>query len=206
MTNYSFFTQREIVGMGLKDVAPEFQVGPGTSAFAEFVGKTLGLSPIKVDYVFKGYTGTMGMYAVDLMDMVMDLNSDSPKPTKRFEQLPIIKRLVLDPEARGNVTNYYQLKDSVDTTVRTMNLLEKTGDPKEFAEYVQENAGSLAVRSYVNDLEKTMKELREMKGLVRNSSLSGDEKRDALTEIGRAENNLTTNIQMVKQVIEKAKP
>lgn len=206
MTNYSFFTQREIVGMGLKDVAPEYQVGPGTSALGEFVGKTLGLSPIKVDYVFKGYTGTMGMYAVDLMDMVMDINSDSPKPTKRFEQLPIIKRLVLDPEARGNVTNYYQLKDSVDTTVRTMNLLEKSGKPEEFAEYVRENAGTLAMRSYVNDLEKTMKELRDMKGAVRNSTMSGDQKRDTITAIGQAENNLTTNIQTVKQIIEKAKP
>lgn len=206
MTNYSFFTQREIVGMGLKDVAPEFQVGPGTSAFAEFVGKTLGLSPIKVDYVFKGYTGTMGMYAVDMLDMMMDINSDSPKPTKRFEQLPIIKRLVLDPEARGNVTNYYQLKDSVDTAVRTMNLLEKSGKPEEFAKYVRENAGTLAMRSYVNDLEKPMKELRDMKGAVRNSTMSGDQKRDTITAIGQAENNLTTNIQTVKQVIEKAKP
>jgi len=136
----------------------------------------------------------------------MDINSDSPKPTKRFEQLPIIKRLVLDPEARGNVTNYYQLKDSVDTTVRTMNLLEKSGKPEEFAEYVRENAGTLAMRSYVNDLEKTMKELRDMKGAVRNSTMSGDQKRDTITAIGQAENNLTTNIQTVKQIIEKAKP
>ena len=206
MTNYSFFTQREIVGMGLKDVAPEYQVGPGTSAFAEFVGKTLGLSPLKVDHVFKGYTGTMGMYAVDLMDVVMDVNSDSPKPTKRFEQMPVIKRFALDPEARGNVTNYYQLKDSVDTAVRTMNLLEKSGDPKEFAAYVQDNAGMLAFRSYVNDLEKSMKELRDMKKQVQNSSMTGDQKRDTIVAIGQAENNLTTNIQTVKKVIESVKP
>jgi hypothetical protein len=206
MTNYNFFTQREIVGMGLKDVAPEYQVGPGTSAFAEFVGKTLGLSPLKVDHVFKGYTGTMGMYAVDLMDAVMDINSDSPKPTKRFEQLPIIKRLALDPEARGNVTNYYQLKDSVDTAVRTMNLLEKSGNPEEFAKYVQDNAGTLAFRGYVNDLEKSMKELRDMKKQVQNSSMTGDQKRDTIKAIGQAENNLTTNIQTVKKVIESVKP
>jgi hypothetical protein len=205
MTNYSFFTQREIVGMGLKDVAPEYQVGPGTSAFAQFVGKTLGLSPIKVDHVFKGYTGTMGMYAVDVMDSVMDLSSDSPKPTKRFEQLPIIKRLVMDPEARGNVTNYYQLKDSVDTVVRTMNLLEKSGDPKEYAEYVKQNAGTLAVRSYVGDLEKSMKELRDMRKQVQNSPMSGDQKRDVITAIGRAENNLSQNIQTVKKAIDNVK-
>jgi hypothetical protein len=45
-----------------------------------------------------------------------------------------------------------------------------------------------------------------MKGAVRNSTMSGDQKRDTLTAIGQAENNLTTNIQTVKQVIEKAKP
>jgi hypothetical protein len=159
-----------------------------------------------VDYVFKGYTGTMGMYAVDLMDVVMDVNSDSPKPTKRFEQLPIIKRFVADPEARGNVTNYYQLKDSVDTAVRTMNLLEKSGNPEEFAEYVKDNAGLLAFRSYVNDLEKTMKELRDMKKQVLNSPMTGDEKRDTIKAIGQAENNLTVNIQTVKKVIESVKP
>ena len=203
MTNYNFFTQREIVGMGLKDVDPKYQVGPGTSAFAEFVGKTLGLSPLKVDHVFKGYTGSMGMYAVDLMDSVMELNGDSPKPTKRFEQMPIIKRFALDPEARGNVTNYYQLKDSVDTAVRTMNLLEKSGDPKEFAKYVQENAGLLAFKSYVSDLEKSMKELRDMRKQVLNSGMTGDQKRDINKAIGQAENNLSSNIQTVKKVIDR---
>ncbi len=31
-------------------------------------GKTLGLSPLKVDHLIKAYTGTIGMYAVDTID------------------------------------------------------------------------------------------------------------------------------------------
>ena len=205
MTNYSFFTQREIVNSGLKDVDPEFQVGPGTSAMSQFVGKTLGLSPMKVDHMLKGYTGTMGMYAIDMMDSVMDQFGDSPKPSKRFEQMPVIKRFALDPEARGSVTNYYELKDSVDTAVRTMNLLERSAKPQEFAEYLQKNVGVLAVKDYVSDLEKSMKDLRDMKRTIQGSPMKSDEKRDAITAIGQAESNLTQNIQTVKRAISELK-
>lgn len=204
-TNYNFFTNREIVGSGMKGVAPEFQVGPGTSSFAEFVGNTLGLSPMKVDHVIKGYSGTMGMYAIDTIDSIMNLYSDSPKPTKRFEQMPVIKRFAADPEARGSVTAYYKLKDEVDMVVRTVNLLEKSMKPEEFSKYLQEHIGVLAFKDYVSDMEKNMKEFREMRKMIRSSSLSGDEKRDALTAVGQAENNLTANIQTVKKAISETR-
>jgi Large polyvalent protein associated domain 38/ADP-Ribosyltransferase in polyvalent proteins len=199
--NYNIFTDREIVSQGMKDLATEYQIGPNTSKLAEFVGKTLGLSPLKVDHVLKGYTGTMGMYAVDLIDSIMDLNGDSPKASKRFEQMPVIKRFALDPEARGSITNYYKLKDSVDTAVRTMNMLDKTMQPEEFQKYMQDNIGLLAFKDYIGDLEKTMKQFRDMKKTIQSSPMSGDEKRDALSAISKAEINLTSNIQFVKKTI-----
>jgi hypothetical protein len=204
MTNYSFFTQREIVGMDLKDVDPEFQVKPGTSALAEWIGK-LGLSPIKTDHVLKGYTGTMGMYAIDVIDSIMDQFGDSPKPAKRFEQMPFIKRFANDPEARGSVTAYYDLKHTVDTAVRTMNLLERSAKPEEYAKYIQENANVLAVKDMVSNMDKTMTELRDFRKKIQNSPMSSTEKRDALTAIGKAEINLTANIPLLKKEISALK-
>jgi hypothetical protein len=201
LTNYNMFTGREIIGQGMKDVAPEFQTGPGTSIFADFVGKNLGLSPMKVDHMIKGYTGTMGMYAIDLMDSVMGLYGDSPKADKRFEQMPIIKRFAVDPEARAAVTSYYKLKDSVDTAVRTANLLEKSMDPEEYSKYLQENVGLLAFKDQIRDMEKPMKEYREMKKMIQTSPMSGKEKQEILTAIGQAEKNLTSNIQLIKKAI-----
>ena len=200
-TNFSFFTMRPIVGQGMGDVAPEFQVGPGTSKVAEMLGRQLGMSPMKIDHVLKGYTGTMGTYMVDATDLVMEQFGDSAKANKRFEQLPIIKRFALDPEARGTVTAYYELKDAVDTFTRTSNLLEKTSKPEDFVKYVQKNAGILGVKDYVLDLEKEMKELREMRRTITSSSMDGEQKKNLLITIGRAEQNLTSNIQTVKKVI-----
>ena len=199
--NFNTFTWRPIVSKGMEDVAPEFQVGPSTSNVAKQLGQALGLSPMKVDHIIKGYTGTIGMYGIDTIDMVLDQFGDSPKPTKRFEQLPVIKRFALDAEARGYVTQYYQLKDAVDTTVRTMNLLEKTGESEEYVKYLTENRGTLAFKDYISDTEKTMKDLREMRTAVRSSQMTGDQKRDALLEISKAESAITSQIQLIKRTI-----
>jgi hypothetical protein len=156
---------------------------------------------MKVDHIIKGYTGTIGMYGIDTIDMVLDQFGDSPKPTKRFEQLPVIKRFALDAEARGYVTQYYQLKDAVDTTVRTMNLLEKTGESEEYVKYLTKNQGTLAFKDYIRDTEKVMKELREARVAIRSSQMTGDEKRDALLEISKAESAITSQIQSIKKTI-----
>jgi len=201
-TNHSFFTDRPIIGKGLEDVAPQFQIGPSTSRVAELIGTSVGFSPIKVDHLIKGYTGTIGQYAADLFDMVYDMNSDAPKASKRFEQMPIIRRFAVDPEARGAVTAYYGLKDQVDEVVRSSNLLERSMNFKEYGPYMTENIKMLAAKDYLNDLEKTMKDYREMRQVITSSTMSADAKRDALKAIGKMESSLTANIQTLKKQVQ----
>jgi hypothetical protein len=82
-----------------------------------------------------------------------------------------------------------------------MNLLEKTNQPEEYVEYVLKNQGTLAFKDYINDTEKSMKELREMKVAIRSSNMDGDDKRDALLSISQMESALTSNIQEIKKTI-----
>jgi hypothetical protein len=207
MTNFSFFTMRPIVGQGLEGLQPAYQVGPGTSRLAEALGemtkgmaKELQVSPMKIDQLISGYTGTMGMYLMNLMDAVYDMNTDSPKPARRFEQMPLIRRFALDPEARGNVTAYYELKNSVDSIVRTSNMLERTMNYEELPGYLMDNMRMLASKDYILDLEKTMKEFREMKILIRSASMDADAKKEAILAIDQMENQLTSNIQYMKKL------
>jgi len=199
--NYSFFTQRAIVPPGLENVDPEFQVGPSTSNVAEMIGKSIGSSPMKVDHLIKGYTGTLGMYLVDVIDSVMDINSNVPKASKRFEQMPFIKRFALDPEARGTVSSYYELKNNVDQVVRTINLLEKNADFENLPQYAQDNAGLWATHDFVLSLDKQMKEYQQYATMIRNSGMDADEKRDALSAVHEAQNALTSNIQYIRKMI-----
>ena len=200
-TNFSFFTGRAIVPQGLQNVAPEFQVGPSTTKTFEALGKEFGQSPIMLEHLWQGYTGTMGMYIVDAIDSIINSNSDTPKATKRFEQMPFIKRFALDPQARGSVSSYYDLKDSVDQAVRTANLLEKTNNFEDLSQYMQDNAGLLATDDYVKAMDKDMKDLQNQASMVRASSLSADDKRDVLKAIGEAQNALTANVQYLKKMM-----
>ena len=212
VTNYSFFTGREIVGQGMEDIDKQFQVKPNTTKLAQAIGnltsfktasgESWGVSPIEIDHLISGYLGGLGMYMADAIDTVIDMNSDIPKPSKRFEQMPVIKRFALDPKARGNITAYYELKNAVDETVRTDNYLTRTMKMDAKGEYMQDYAGLLLTKDYVNSLEKSMKEFREMKTMIQSSSMSADDKRDALSAVIDAENSLTANIKDIKKAIQ----
>ena len=200
-TNYSFFTMRPIVGQGMENVAKEYQVAPNTSEAAKKLGGILGESPIIVDHIMKGYTGSLGMYAIDLIDAVLFSNDASPKPAKRFEQMPVIKRFIVDKEAKGTVTAYYDLKNSVDEVVRTVNLMERTGNVEDMADYVEKNAHLFGIRNYIGSVEKQMKVMREAAIQIRSSDMSAEDKRDTLLAITQAQIAMTSNIREIKKTI-----
>ena len=198
-TNYSFFTDRPIIGKGLENVVDKYQVGPSTSRVAQMIGEAVGYSPMKTDYLIKGYFGTIGSYASDLFDMMYDMGADSPKASKRFAQMPIIKRFAVDPDARGTVTAFYKLKDQVDQAVRTANLLERSNNFEEGTSYTVENLRLLASDSYVKDVEKSLKDYREMKQQIMSMPLSADAKRDLLLNVSRMESLTTADVQSIKK-------
>jgi hypothetical protein len=198
-TNYSFFTDRPIIGKGLENVQDKYQIGPSTSRVAQMIGSSVGYSPMKLDHLIKGYTGTIGTYFTDLVDVMYDMNSSSPKPSKRFEQMPVIKRFALDPDARGTVTQYYKLKDDVDSAVRTANMLDRANNFSEYTKYSIENRKLLASKEYINSIENDMKDYRDMKLQIQSAPFSAETKKNLLLAISRMESQTSRNIQTIKK-------
>jgi succinate dehydrogenase/fumarate reductase-like Fe-S protein len=60
--------------------------------------------------------------------------------------------------------------------------------------------GLLGTKDYVLDLEKSMKQYREMKNFVRASSMDADQKKDIILNITTLENQLASNIQQIKKM------
>jgi hypothetical protein len=201
-SNYSFFLGRDIVGMGKRDLAPEFQISEGTSKIAIELGQTLGISPMKVDYVLRGYTGAMGTYAITAMDSIIRSEDDATKATWRLDQIPVLKRFMISDLGAGTVNDYYDLKDKVDEVVRTSNQLERTGDIKALTEYLKDNGQVLNVKDYVRDLDKDMKALRESRLAINISRMEPDQKRDALDALRKAEIALTERIGTLRKSME----
>jgi hypothetical protein len=206
-TNYSYFTMRPIVSQGVEGIRPGLQVGPNTTQIAETVGKALNVSPIKIDHIVQGYTGTMGMYLVNTLDAIFDAMSDKQKPSLRIEQYPILKRFMIDSEAKGSVSAYFELKKAVDETVRTVNALEAGGQGEELADFIEgkhrmfglDTASLLGARGFITNMDAKMKPLLENARKIRASEMDPDEKREALSTINEALISMTSNIQEIKK-------
>jgi hypothetical protein len=203
IANYSFFTGQPIVGKGLEDVAPKYQASAGTSLLAQQIGEATNYSPVKIDNLIRGYTGTLGTYAVMALDAIMRGEGDPTKATMKAEQLPVVKRFFASAESTGTVTSYYELKKAVDESTRTINFLERTGNMEDLREYMVDKGAKLqAVKPYIQSLDKDMTMLREMRRTVQMSNMDPDQKRNVLDNIRKAEVGLTSRIQFLKKSID----
>ena len=203
IANYSFFTGQPIIGQGMEDVFKPYQATPSTSLLAQEIGKATGQSPIQIDNLIRGYTGTLGTYAVMAMDAIMRGEGDPTKATMKAEQMPVIKRFFASSDGTGTISAYYDMKQQVDEATRTINFLERTGGYKDLQEYMQDKGAKLlAVKPYIQQLDKEMTSLREMRQTIQISNIDPDQKREVLDNIRRAEVGLTSRIQYLKKSID----
>jgi hypothetical protein len=199
-SNYSYFTGRPIVGTHMQGIDPKFQVEPNTSIIAKELGQITGKSPLLIDHIYQGYTGTMGMYFSDLMDAAFGMAGSTSKPTMRLEQTPVIKRFLIDNQATGQVSQFYELKDSVETAVKTINDLKSSGSP-ELMSYAQEHAKEYAARGSVEQIAKQIQALKKQALVIRAMDISADEKRDRLLENVKAQNATVASIGRIKEYL-----
>jgi hypothetical protein len=197
-TNHSFFTGEPIIGRGVEDLAAFRQYGAGTSELAKKLGKELDYSPQKIDNLIRGYTGTMGTYAMMLIDSALTQEGDPVKATKRMEQLPVIKRFFAGD--MGTVSAYYDLKEEVNTVVKTVNDLQRTGNSEDLKLYLEENKKLYALKNYVGTLDKTMKQLNQAGKMINASkTMTADEKREAIDKIHDAQLKLTARVKILRK-------
>jgi hypothetical protein len=203
VVNYSFFTGQPIVGKGMQDVAKPYQATPGTSLLAQQIADATGQSPIMIDNLIRGYTGTIGTYAVMALDSIMRGEGDPTKATMKAEQMPVIKRFFASPESTGSVTAYYDLKNRVDEAVRTVNFLERTGGIQDLQEYMKDKGAKLlSIQPYIQTLDKEITMLREFRRAVNLSQMEPDRKRQTLDSIRTSEVQMTSRIQYLKKMID----
>jgi len=121
--NYQFFGGRPIVGKGDSFKSPEQQYSPWTSDTFREMAKAMPdnapewlRSPKRLEHVWRGYTGTVGMYVMDVSDMlVRKATGAPPSPDFGVDSLPILgnfkRRFNPDDSQRSNryVGDFYEL-------------------------------------------------------------------------------------------------
>lgn len=147
----------------------------------------LGISPLKVDYLMKGFTGIAGGTLLDITNaMVAD------RPDRRLYELPLFKTFMYDKIPGGYKEQYYDFRNRVDEVADTINMLKAQGRTDELEKYMtDERLSLLAYRRTLNRIDQKFEDMRRYKRIVaEDPTMTGEEKRSIIDEIEQSENEL----------------
>ena len=108
--NYSFFKGRALVGNKYSRLPDELQYNDYTSELSKGIGSTLKVSPMKIDNLVRGYTGTMGAL---LWSMAGEPFAKANNlPAKHFSELPFVRDFnVTDANLSRPMNEFYGILD-----------------------------------------------------------------------------------------------
>jgi len=191
--NYNFFTGNPIVSPYIvKGMEGAFQDRVSTNQLAKEVGEVFNVSPLKVEHVMRGYTGTIGTYILGAVDEILRspaLTGDKEleMPSRPVTEFPIIKRFFASSKNSGAKEDFYELHGEIKKIVGTLNNLKKEGRIDEYIKYLKGRESIVGLRKNVNYVAERLSTIRKQRDSVMKSNLDPDRKREIIDELTKAE-------------------
>jgi len=204
--NYNSFTGREIVPYYMdQNVTAGLQDRLGSTELGKVIGQAFNVSPLKVDHVLYGYTGTIGSYVLDAVDAIArteavkgDEASKMPSWRVPFDY-PIAKRFFAQTEGSGLRQDAYDLYKEVLTVTTTVNKLKKEGRVEELERYLATRQHLLALKKPVYNIKSQLDNARKQKALILQRDIDGDLKRQMIEDIDAQINEYLKVIPLLKE-------
>ena len=157
-TNYDFYTGEPIVSNQLKDKDAVLQYRPSTNNLFVQVGKELNVSPLYVENLWTGYTGTMGMYFASVADSATrEYFGIGDRPAMQKSEKPLTSAFFLPKENRGLEEVFYEFKSDINNMLVSMKENERR--KLEMGDKQAEKISPEYSLEYINILENKIKEL-----------------------------------------------
>jgi len=197
------FTGRPIVGLGLDRLTPEAQYDSNTSETARILGDVLpewmgdAQSPKRIEALIRGYTGSLGLYALQGADALVRTFGDYPeKPSMRWDNMPVVKRFWRSNPAYSTKysTQFYEQYNEINSLFSTIKEYRKRGDVDAATELLEDNRDKLRVRGMLNNAYKMLSSLNQRTRAIQVSDMSADEKRAAIDKVLQRKNDITKRV------------
>lgn len=198
-TNWSYFAERNIVPKHLEDLEKELQVNANTTETSKALGELFNASPAKLENVVRGYTGGLGMYALEGGDLIINSIKEArgEKVTKQPSQLadyPLLKGWVPRDVMGSNsesvakfYNNFYgkpMSSDGVYTKYRTFKSYEGS-DPEKAEEYLKANEKKIEIYDYLNDVRKNITSINKEIKEIQDADMNPEVKREKIKPLAK---------------------
>jgi len=193
LNNKNSFTGNDIVPYYLETgVEPRYQYKEGTNELAVQLGNALNISPLKIEYIMRGYGGTLGSYLMNVTDYTLRSVSGKDYIPRRFESGladavagQLAGRFYIDPRRAGGLQQqYYELRTETRTAVQTFNKLRKEGRMDEASAYFRARPDLFKMKNVVNRIDQYLEKFRQRRLAIQiNENLSPELKQELIQQL-----------------------
>jgi hypothetical protein len=147
----------------------------------------VGLSPIKIDYLIRGYTGGLGIALVQLANPLLNTEAEAgvEKPSMKPSKIPFIGGLFQPVEGRGTLDSAYDKMLEIQQIKGTYNDLITKGKRGEAQAFAQQYSNQLALASTSGSVQKALGEMAKQERFIRNSKMTTEQKDAALERLDK---------------------
>lgn len=206
--NKDLFRERDIEPMWMQKLNPKYRYDDSTSELAKAVANYLPegseVSPAKIDHVLKGYFGTMGTYAMDLIDFIT-----SPDPVGKlqdikaiaeegkYSKLPLFSPLFQRQDGAAALVDAMEIRNRAERDANTLKMAIRQGADISDAEREKLRKGAEIAKqtsAYDQRMSQLNRMMQQTQALMRNGQLTPSEGRKTLEEIRRRKIELSQPI------------
>lgn len=189
----SFYTGQDIETAKEQRLDPGMRYRDNTSEAAKFVGQMLNISPIKMEALINGYTGTMGLALLQALNFAMP--ATGPEAAfKRLSEQPVIGPLFQPTDAGGIINATYDRVEEINRAKASYEKLLAENQPAQAQAYLKEHITELSLASVAGSFSKQMGELTKYEAQIKASNRTPEKKREELDRIRQLKIKFATSV------------
>jgi hypothetical protein len=170
---------------------PSERYRESTTEVSKLLGQVtgaVGISPITLDYLMRGYTGPLGIAIVQLANPLLNTEAEAAiaKPSMKASKVPFIGGLFQPVEGRGTLDEAYAEMQEIQQIKGTYNRLVSEGRRAEANAFAQEYANKLSMASISGAVQKQLGEFAtQERRIIAHPTMSQEEKDARLKQIDK---------------------
>jgi len=183
VANYSFYTGRSLESLKEQNLQAGQRYRDNTSEVAKGLGKAFDISPIKIENLVRGYTGSMGVALLQALNVAAPTSDTPEQAVKRLSDTAVIGSLFQPADAGGRISAVYDHMHELTQVQNTFKDLLQEGKRSEANAYLQDHINELASASVVGNVTKQLATITRAENAIKASTMTPQEKRAKLDEM-----------------------
>jgi hypothetical protein len=193
VTNYSFFSGRGIESKAEEMRLPEYRFRDNTSELAKGIGQLTGTSPLKIENLIRGYTGSMGTALAQSLNFAMPTEGTPDKAAKRLSDAAVIGPLFQPNDAGGIIGATYDRVTEIQQVQKTYNDMMQQGRAAEARAFMQERSEELAKAAIAGNVQQQLGSITKAMNAIKASNMTPEEKREQVDKLQKLRIEIAKN-------------